>query len=468
MNFRRNTTIAAALLFLVTAVTVNAQQNLLVTDFSKGTWEQVGKGIQRKWVTGSQSTFAHWKFDKDAHVPAHQHINEQVTYITKGSVKVLMGGKEYIVKAGGVLIIPPNVTHEFFSLEDGTEDLDFFSPVREDWVNGTASYIPQTGKTLEVVAQFNDVRPGNVAVSKDGRVFATIHPLGNPTKQLVEIVNGKAIPYPSVALQKSGKQANGKTFDTPLGITVDNQNRLWVIDMGLELGKTRLWQIDLKKNNVAQNIEFSQEIAPKGSFIQDVAIDEKNGWAYLADIANPGIIALNLKTKKARRFGGHASLQPEDVDMIIDGRVIDFGGKPARVGVNPITLSADRETIFFGAMNGNTWYSLPAKVLRSGTDDANIGNSIQKFGDKPISDGVATDAQGNHYITNLTEHGINILDGTGQLSTFVKDPKLKWPDNVAIVNGYLYISVNQLNSTPAFTGKDDEGKAPYFIYRIKL
>ena len=69
--------------------------------------------------------FAFWKMDKDAHVAPHSHPNEQVTYINKGSVKVLMNGKEHIIKAGGVLVIPAGITHEFFCLEDGTEDLDF-------------------------------------------------------------------------------------------------------------------------------------------------------------------------------------------------------------------------------------------------------------------------------------------------------------------------------------------------------
>ncbi|NIF07261.1 cupin domain-containing protein [Chryseobacterium sp. Tr-659] len=448
---------------------VSAQQKVLQTDFNKGIWEQVGKGLQRKWVSGSESTFAFWKMDKGAHVAPHNHPNEQVTYITKGSVKVLMNDKEHIVKAGGILIIPAGVTHEFFCLEDGTEDLDFFTPVRKDWIDGTASYLPQQGKSLEVVAQFNDARPGNVAVSRTGRVFATIHPLAGAKQQLVEIVNGQPIPFPSAELQKNGQPADNNKFDTPLGIITDKQNRLWMIDMGLELGKTRLWCFDLKKNKVIEKIELPSAIAPKGSFIQDVAIDEKNGWAYLADIANPGIVALNLKNKKARRFSGHTSLQAEDVDMIIDGKVIDFGGKPARVGINPITLSDDRETLFFGAMNGTSWYKLPAGLFRENGNDNVIENAIQKVGDKPVSDGAATDKAGNHYITNLGGHSISKLDSDGHLTEFIKDPKLKWPDNVAVSeDGYLYISVNQLHTTTAFSGLPDAGRPPYFIYRVKL
>ena len=226
---------------------------------------------------------------------------------------------------------------------------------------------------------------------------------------------------------------------------------------------------DISKNKVAQKIELPLSVAPKGTFMQDVAIDEKNGFAYLADITNPGIIVLNLKTKKVRRFSGHSSLQAEDKDMIIKGKVTHFGGKPARVAIDPITLSNDRETIFFGAMNGNSWYKVPAKPLREGKSDTIISNSIQKAGNKPFSDGAITDAEGNHYFTNLQDHAITKLDLTGKLTNIVQDKeKLLWPDNVYQgPEDWMYISVNQLDSTPAFTGAGDEGKPPYYIYRFK-
>lgn len=325
-----------------------------------------------------------------------------------------------------------------------------------------------TPNALETVATL-DVRPGNVSVSQTGRVFATIHPLGNPKNQLVEIVEGEAIPYPTAALQKNGKKASNATFDTPLGLAADRQNRLWMIDLGLELGTTRLWCFDLVQNKIVENIELPKDVAPKGSFIQDLAIDEVNGWAYLADIANPGIVAVDLKTKKARRFGKHASLQAENKDMVIDGKVVYFSGAPARVAVNPITLSADRETLYFGAMNGTVWYKLPAKLFRQQKDDTSIGNAIQQAGAKPFSDGAASDANGNHYFTDLSQHGISKLSKDGTLSLLISDPKIQWPDNVALSpDGHLYISVNQLNTTPAFTGGADEGKAPYYIFKYKL
>lgn len=327
--------------------------------------------------------------------------------------------------------------------------------------------VAQSNKpALEVVAQL-PVRPGNVAVSRSGRVFATMHPLGSSEIQLIEVTApNKYHPYPNDSFQKNGKAANNATLDTPLGIVFDKNDNLWVIDMGQQLGITRIWEFDIAHNKLLQKIELPENIAPKGSFIQDIAVDERNNWAYLADIANPGIIAVNLKTKEFRRFSGHRSLQAEDIDMVIDGKVTYFGGKPARVAVNPVTLSGDMQTLYFGAMNGTSWYSVDAKLLKDNATDAAIGAAIKTVGSKPVSDGAATDTKGDHYFTNLQEHGISRLSGD-KLQLLFTDAKLLWPDNVCVANGYVYISVNQLNTTPAFTGGSDEGKAPYYIYRFK-
>lgn len=48
--------------------------------------------------------------------------------------------KEYILNKGDTLIIPSFVEHEAFVLEE-TEEVDIFSPIREDWINGTDNYL---------------------------------------------------------------------------------------------------------------------------------------------------------------------------------------------------------------------------------------------------------------------------------------------------------------------------------------
>lgn len=110
-------------------------------DFSKIAPEQMGAGITRQTIHNAQSTLAKWVFAKGAVVPLHHHPNEQITWITAGSVEVFSQGKRFVVHAGEVIVFPANVPHEFHSLEDGTVDIDIFTPARQDWIDGTASYI---------------------------------------------------------------------------------------------------------------------------------------------------------------------------------------------------------------------------------------------------------------------------------------------------------------------------------------
>ncbi|WP_343629417.1 L-dopachrome tautomerase-related protein [Roseateles sp.] len=322
---------------------------------------------------------------------------------------------------------------------------------------------------VEVVAEL-PIRPGNVTAAPSGRVFATVHPLGAPADaQLIEVTGPNSYkPWPSAEVQRGTRAASDDRIDTPLGVALDDRGRLWIVDMGLNLGKTRIWGFDVAQGKRTHLIELPQDIAPKGSFVQDLVVDERNGWIYLADIANPGLIAVEISTGKARRFSGHPSLLAEpEATMVIGGKAIQFQGKPARVGVNPISLSTDDETLFFGAMNGRTWYSVPAKLLREGASDARIGEAIRRVGAKPVSDGAATDGRGRHFFTNLNEGGIDQMNPDGRLAPLVRDPRMDWPDSVQVGKSpWLYVSVNQLHKTPAFTGGADEGKPPYLVMRV--
>jgi quercetin dioxygenase-like cupin family protein len=73
-------------------------------------------------------------------VPLHSHENEQITYILEGALKFVLQGKDIVVRAGEILIIPANVPHSAEALED-TVDLDLFCPPRADWTDGTDAYL---------------------------------------------------------------------------------------------------------------------------------------------------------------------------------------------------------------------------------------------------------------------------------------------------------------------------------------
>ena len=96
--------------------------------------------LTRGMISGEEGTIGYFTYKKGAEVPTHKHHNEQYSLITQGSVKVIIGSKEYIIKAGQGIIIPPNVPHSFVALEDDTIDIDFFTPSRKDWIEGTDNY----------------------------------------------------------------------------------------------------------------------------------------------------------------------------------------------------------------------------------------------------------------------------------------------------------------------------------------
>jgi quercetin dioxygenase-like cupin family protein len=98
--------------------------------------EKVTEMISRKIVAGAREMLAQVYLKKGAIVPAHRHESEQLTYVLQGTMKFLVDGQEFTVGEGEVLHIPAWATHQAEALDD-TFELDVFSPVRQEWLEGT-------------------------------------------------------------------------------------------------------------------------------------------------------------------------------------------------------------------------------------------------------------------------------------------------------------------------------------------
>ncbi|PKB44407.1 Cupin domain-containing protein [Cellulophaga sp. RHA19] len=155
----KNIVILLAVIALSASNTANAQVNTIDSvatskvqhfNFDQMESETIGKGIKRKWFHGQKGQMTIFNLEKDAHIPWHQHPNEQITYIMSGKVKIktIIDGKEEFVEvgAGEVIVFPENVPHEFWALEQ-TVDLDVHVPVREDWLSKELpDYLKKTEK----------------------------------------------------------------------------------------------------------------------------------------------------------------------------------------------------------------------------------------------------------------------------------------------------------------------------------
>jgi quercetin dioxygenase-like cupin family protein len=110
----------------------------------KFVWSQIQKDnvtpmITRQIVTGAAAMAGLINLTKGAYVPRHSHESEQLTYVFNGSLRLIVADQEFVVNAGEIVVIPAWVDHEAVALED-TLELDIFSPIRKDWLDGTDTY----------------------------------------------------------------------------------------------------------------------------------------------------------------------------------------------------------------------------------------------------------------------------------------------------------------------------------------
>lgn len=64
----------------------------------------------------------------------HSHPAEQVSYVRTGTAVFNVGGVEYSLKAGDMIVIPPNVEHYIVVTSKDTPvvNMDIFTPKRSD------------------------------------------------------------------------------------------------------------------------------------------------------------------------------------------------------------------------------------------------------------------------------------------------------------------------------------------------
>ena len=102
--------------------------------------EKMNPLLSRRVIHTEQMTIARLWLGKDAVVPMHNHVNQQVTMLQSGALKFEMGAEVFTLKPGDVLVIPPDLPHRVEALEESTAT-DLFTPAREDWIRGDDAYL---------------------------------------------------------------------------------------------------------------------------------------------------------------------------------------------------------------------------------------------------------------------------------------------------------------------------------------
>jgi sugar lactone lactonase YvrE len=310
---------------------------------------------------------------------------------------------------------------------------------------------------------------GNVAVSSTGRVFFTVHPEARPQgNKLLEYVDGASVPFPDGKSQE-------RLFDTVLGVAIDQQERLWTIDHGNHgLRSAKLLAFDLGTGELIHEQLLDAAIAPAGSFLQDLQVSRDGRTVVIADASfwgkSPAIIIYDIGTATARRvLEGHPSVSAENYLIHHPDRAMSFMGGivSLRGGVDGIAL--DDEWLYFAAISGSSLF----RVSLADLTDASIPNSqlaarVERYSEKPLSDGLSIDVEGKVYVTDVEHNSIFVVGADRELRTLIRSNSIRWPDALSFgPEGWLYVADSALADVVLQTRDHIQANRPYKVYRFQ-
>jgi sugar lactone lactonase YvrE len=279
--------------------------------------------------------------------------------------------------------------------------------------------VAESKARLERVAEFDHQVTG-VAVSETGRIFVNFPRWTEDSEiSVAELVDDGLRPFPDAEWNswrnaKKNEISPEDHFVCVQSVVVDRRGSLWVLDPAAPAteqqvkGGPKLVQIDLSSNRVVRVIPFGRDVAPEGSYLNDVRFHPDGKRAYLTDSGATGaLVVLDLQSGEARRIlDGHPSTQPEK-DVVVS----HHGKELRRPDGRGAEFSADS-----------------IEVTQTG-----------------VSDGYWMDASGRLYISAAEEDAVKRLLPDGRIETVVQDPRLRWPDSFAEgPDGTIYVTSSHI------------------------
>ena len=334
---------------------------------------------------------------------------------------------------------------------------------------------PLPDAQFEVVATLEE-GPGNITVTPAGQIIYSHHQFYDPEYRVMELrADGRVAPWPTEDWSRAPGE-DGIGLNAVLGLRSDPRGVVWLLDNGGDVPKVVAW--NTATNDLERVIHIPAPATRPGSFHNDLAVDLVNQALYLADIAGdtgPAIVVVDLTTGFSRRvLVGHPSVQAEDIPMVVEGREVKLGegaeAAPARIALNPITIDPSYTWVYYGAMNGDDIWRIRARdLVDASLSEDELAARVERYGDKPVSDGISADAGGHIYITDVENNAIGVTGPSGTYRVYIQhDEHLVWADGISAgPDGWMYATVNKLNRSAVLNGGEDLSEAPYYIVRFR-
>lgn len=341
---------------------------------------------------------------------------------------------------------------------------------------------------LEQVHAFHGEMPTGVSVSETGRIFINFPEWGDDIHAtVVEIADGKLIPYPNQEANTFDPADPVKAFLSVQSIVADGAGTLWILDTAAPnfdvpvKGGAKLVAVDLASNTIRRVYTFCDEVVLDSTYLNDVRIDlrrGKEGVAYITDssITGPGaIIVVELDTGNAFRILDGTPTTAVDPNFVpkVEGETLmnrneDGTTSPWQVAADGIAISPDGKVLYYSPLSSRHLFSINTDLIfDKDIQDDELESHVKDWGEKGASDGMITAEDGTIYAGDYENNSIRVINPDGTMETLVHDPRILWPDTLSIgPDKYLYFNSNQLERQAGFHYGKDLREKPYSLFRI--
>ncbi|CAF0976422.1 unnamed protein product [Adineta ricciae] len=324
---------------------------------------------------------------------------------------------------------------------------------------------------LELVAIFDHQVTGVSVHPTSGRIFVNFPRWTEDSPvSVAEVLSKDTIgPYPPNSNWNSWRNAQKEKLDSSkyfvcVQSIVVFKDSLYVLDPAAPAfgpiikGGPKLVEIDLITNQTKRTILFDEDVAPQGSYLNDVRFSPDGTYAYITDSGATGaIVVVDLKTGKARRvLHGHPSTQRDKTVSVkyngqplrqIDGRGVEFSA-------DGIALSIDGSTLYWQAIQGKTLYSIPTSHLHSSNSSKQLSSHVAIVGQNGPADGLWISRKQPNllYVSSVQDDSIRVRDlQSNTYEVLLTDKRLSWPDTFSEdEQGYIYVTASHIPASAMF------------------
>ncbi len=327
----------------------------------------------------------------------------------------------------------------------------------------------QAASQAEVVAKF-ELPPMHVTISPEGRIFMdALARDPESSVKTIELKAGAMVPFPAPELQHK--------FTTIHGLSADRRGRLWILDPGNYAfsHRPRIYGYDIDSGKEIEDYAFPAAVAPLGSMLNDVVMDEKRDIVWISDtgslIRDSALIEFNIPQRRSRRaLAGHPSVSPGTFDIVVEGqpfrvwRVI----RP-KYGVDGLAIDPSGTWLYYSPLNQGALYRIPLLRLADPTlAERSLAEHSERVAETTMSDGMLFDRQGRLYLSDIEHSAVVRLTPDGRLETILKDPRFRWPISFALApGGQIYFTCGSIDRVQRATRSEQLAVGPYYLYRFQ-